>query len=476
MSVLPLNWPDKVDSPELLAWLQQFGLEKYIDSNQINSIRDAINELYLSSNPNRIISTGTEIKDGNQYTYVDYQWMINGQVFDNYNRPLSLLINPTTPGYKRNDIGILTNTGDVMQVQGEETNGEVVTSPDVPPGSILLKIYNVVGNQITIDPTPIIVGNQFVEKTDFNPYNSNVTGTDAIIPLDPNGYSEIRLTNTGLISIAGYDLSLISGNANAKSPYPGKPFIIRNLTGNDVVIKKELPAADYPFYFSEESDLVFPNNHYIYASFDPSGFRVIFKSWVDLSIKLDKVTTEGVERVYTINPDGSQETKPTSDLGGKQSYFVDWEGYIQFIQNPTGWFSRNVGPQNIYWTSQFGYLIGTNPQDFDTRQICKVLPFDCKLINANIRINQRNATRTIRIKGYKFNSILSQLTPINVVEIFDLTKNLTNVGVSLVQGVDFTINSTNLSKGDLFLFVVNQVDDLSGVALNLSMNFEFEKI
>lgn len=46
MSVLPLNWPDKVDSPELLAWLQQFGLEKYIDSNQINSIRDALNELH----------------------------------------------------------------------------------------------------------------------------------------------------------------------------------------------------------------------------------------------------------------------------------------------------------------------------------------------------------------------------------------------------------------------------------------------
>lgn len=35
-----------------------------------------------------------------------------------------------------------------------------------------------------------------------------------------------------------------------------------------------------------------------------------------LDSKLDKNTTAGVERVYTINPDGSQATKPTSELGG----------------------------------------------------------------------------------------------------------------------------------------------------------------
>ena len=79
MSVLPLNWPDKVDSPELLAWLQQFGLDKYIDSTQINSIRDALNELYFSSNPDRIISLGTETIDVNEYTYEGYSWQIGGK-------------------------------------------------------------------------------------------------------------------------------------------------------------------------------------------------------------------------------------------------------------------------------------------------------------------------------------------------------------------------------------------------------------
>lgn len=41
----------------------------------------------------------------------------------------------------------------------------------------------------------------------------------------------------------------------------------------------------------------------------------------DISNKLDKVTTSGVERVYTINADGSQGTKATSDFT-IQPYFT----------------------------------------------------------------------------------------------------------------------------------------------------------
>jgi len=43
-----------------------------------------------------------------------------------------------------------------------------------------------------------------------------------------------------------------------------------------------------------------------------------------LDSKLDKVSTAGVERAYIVNADGSQGTKPTSDLGG-QPYRVIWE-------------------------------------------------------------------------------------------------------------------------------------------------------
>lgn len=265
-----------------------------------------------NSNYNQLLAVGTITVDGTDITVPSgVSGQINGLLYGtSTDTILSITLCPT--GFSRKDIIVLTTANTVVVISGEETDEAIVLAPPVPTDAVYITEFDVNDSSIGIPVDPI-VGNRFVEKTDFNPYNSNVTGTDAIIPLDPNGYSEIRLTNTGLVSIAGYDLSLITGNASAKSPYPGKPFVILNITGHDVVIKKELPAADYPFYFSEESDLVFPNNHYIYASFDPSGFRVIFKSWVDLSTKLDKSTT--LSSVYGTDVSGNQAMIPLSDFG-----------------------------------------------------------------------------------------------------------------------------------------------------------------
>lgn len=45
MSVFPINWQDKVNSPALLAYLQQFGPQGYLSAEEINKVRDALNEL-----------------------------------------------------------------------------------------------------------------------------------------------------------------------------------------------------------------------------------------------------------------------------------------------------------------------------------------------------------------------------------------------------------------------------------------------
>lgn len=41
-----------------------------------------------------------------------------------------------------------------------------------------------------------------------------------------------------------------------------------------------------------------------------------------LNLKLDKVSTSGVERAYIVNADGSQSTKATSEIGTTQNYFT----------------------------------------------------------------------------------------------------------------------------------------------------------
>ena len=48
MENLPIEWQDKVNSPELLALLQNFGATHYLSAEEVNQLRDAVNELFIS--------------------------------------------------------------------------------------------------------------------------------------------------------------------------------------------------------------------------------------------------------------------------------------------------------------------------------------------------------------------------------------------------------------------------------------------
>lgn len=47
-SLLPILWEDKVNNPSLLAYFQQFGVTEYFSAQEINQLRDAINELFFN--------------------------------------------------------------------------------------------------------------------------------------------------------------------------------------------------------------------------------------------------------------------------------------------------------------------------------------------------------------------------------------------------------------------------------------------
>ena len=51
MSVFPITFEDKVDSPEFIAWLATFGAEKKMTAAEINLVRDALNELHTTKVP-----------------------------------------------------------------------------------------------------------------------------------------------------------------------------------------------------------------------------------------------------------------------------------------------------------------------------------------------------------------------------------------------------------------------------------------
>lgn len=331
-SNLPIEFQDKINSPELLAFLQQFGEEAYVDAALINKFRDAINEINLSINPDRVITLGGEIKTGNIYTYENYVWMLNGISYNNTGVPIARTIANAGIGYKRKDISVFTTNNTIEIIQGTETNGATVTTPDVPEGTLFFKTYDIDGSTIAVDPVDPVVGDRFVKKSSYAPFLFLGSGTDAIIPLDPNGYSEIRLQNPLLESIAGYDLSLIDGNSSAEIPYNGKPYVIRNLTGNDIIIKNELPTAVNGFFLSGGADLIFPANCAIYVSYDVAGFNELFKGWSsggtpDNIFGYFNGTSFFTDALYAnlITPDA---TKLYISLNGNMSYRYDGSGYV----------------------------------------------------------------------------------------------------------------------------------------------------
>ena len=242
-------------------------------------------EPVVFANTNAIVSLGTITRDGNEFTFsVGFVWKINGVIYQN-TAPVVLTIAEASEGFTRIDNALL-NTSNTIELQQGLESETIALKPVAPDTNIILTSWNISGTTIGDTEDPII-GTSFVKKSFFAPFISTVTGTDAIIPLDPNGYTEIRLTDASLTSIAGFDLSLITGVPSAEVPYNGKPYIIRNVTGNDITIKNELGAADYPFFLSGAADLVFPNGQAIYVLYDSSGFNEIFKSWNTLDETTD---------------------------------------------------------------------------------------------------------------------------------------------------------------------------------------------
>ena len=55
---LPILWEDKVNNPELLAFLEQYGSAEYLAAAEINQMRDAVNELFYKVRQSKIYENG----------------------------------------------------------------------------------------------------------------------------------------------------------------------------------------------------------------------------------------------------------------------------------------------------------------------------------------------------------------------------------------------------------------------------------
>lgn len=170
-----------------------------------------------------------------------------------------------------------TVSGNVERVEGDETAG-VVVPPSLPANCVFIAPLSITDTTVGVAEQPFI-GEAFIKKSFAQPFLFNGSGTDVEIPLDPLGREEIRLTNAGLESVKGFNLSLITGVPSAEVPFIGKEYTIRNLTGVDVTIKNNDITAGLIFLARNNSDVVIPDNEDLIIKYGGGGFYEYLRSW-----------------------------------------------------------------------------------------------------------------------------------------------------------------------------------------------------
>lgn len=286
-----LDIEQKEDSAEKLASVNGKPTRFYLFAQEFNSIVQKINDVYLGQNPNRITGLGTETVDGNQHTYQGYSWIINGADLDNIDNPSVIVIPTASVGFRRKDISVFNEFGNIVRVPGIETDGDIATTPDVPENTIYFRTYDVVGDLITSDETPPFVGIEYKSKRESDSYTYDNAGENVILPLPGEGQSHLIVENEDIVSIDGFDKSILILVRNGEYPYEGKDYIFENKSPNPVQLN-HLTSAEIPSILPNEENVVVPSGGSVWFKFKGEKMAYIFKSWndpVDLSTKADLV-------------------------------------------------------------------------------------------------------------------------------------------------------------------------------------------
>lgn len=110
-------------------------------------------------------------------------------------------------------------------------------------------------------------------------FNSGTNNAEYSLP--ENGESFLSLTSSGLVSVSGFNLSLVTGAVDG--PYPNKLFYVLNNTGNPITLNdNDDTNAELPFLLKKGTNLLMPNNEWIVFSYSSTGLTEMFKSWSEI--------------------------------------------------------------------------------------------------------------------------------------------------------------------------------------------------
>ena len=176
---LPIEWQNKVNSPELLALLQNFGATHYLSAEEVNQLRDAINELYETTGsitPEEIeaindrlssletLPTANTITAQTGFSLIgldftvnaDWEWILENTPHTNP-APVVVPVTLCDAGKKRIDYIVPNNTNGFDLVPGAETTG-IPAAPVIPNKGMYVTFF-IVTDTLINEPSNPNLGN-----------------------------------------------------------------------------------------------------------------------------------------------------------------------------------------------------------------------------------------------------------------------------------------------------------------------------
>jgi len=229
--------------------------------------------------------------------------------------------------------------------------------------------------------------------------------------------------------------------------------------------------------------------------YDYLGAEELFTNFDDLENRLTDLGYTGIEtngiiptaagyissdidNSLVLGTDNKLFVPVSSGGGGDEFFYIHMNQYIQYVQAPTIWYSRAIGPQNVGWhatANQHTLSIGTSPTAFASQSPSVILPFDCEVSEAFVCIQNSNGnTRTLNLRFYAFDYISLNSTPANVESLLQISTLSAPENKAL--GTGFTIPANTFTKGQHVTTVTNQSSDLTGVAVSWEVLIKLRKI
>jgi hypothetical protein len=319
----------------------------------------------------------------------------------------------------------------------------------------------------------------YVQKDFSQGYAYPDTGSGVVLPLRPEGYSNIVLTGSGLVSVEGFNLSLITGVPGAQTPYSGKTLRIYNSTGAAVNLVHNGVGA-IPFFFRSGADISIPTGEYLYLDYDISGVADTIKSWQssdasklnkDFSALTAATTPLAGTEVVPIIQGGVTKKVAVSNLVGssarKQTYTLtrDWVTttldrvyYINYANNALE-FKPGASLHTISET-----LVGRNAGMF-------IAPYNCKI--TKVTLATRNTGSYTGFLGLGSGKMLPSLILDMTNKIIHLDQVITSPGFETRQ-FDFPIvGGTTITAGDsvcpCMLFSAHFTPTKSGTTIQIEI-------